>query len=140
MRYAFPASLVVLGFALSSPALAGPDIREGLWEVSLEAEAGGQPMTTAPMVMRQCITNQSIQTLMAQMGGAGACQISDFQQSGNRARWNLTCAGEPQVSGTGETEIGGDQFVGRMDLVVTMGGQSLPMAQKFHAQRVGECQ
>jgi hypothetical protein len=74
------------------------------------------------------------------MGGIGACQISDFQLNGTRARWNLTCSGEPQVTGTGETEIGGDQFVGRMNLVVTMGGQSLPMLQNFRAQRVGECQ
>jgi hypothetical protein len=140
MRYASPGWLVILAFAASAQAIAGADIREGLWEVSLEAEMGGQPMTAAPMVVRQCVSNQSIQALMAQMGGAGACQISDFQLSGNRARWNLTCSGEPQVSGTGETEIAGDQFIGRMNLVVTMGGQSLPMLQNFRAQRVGECQ
>jgi hypothetical protein len=44
------------------------------------------------------------------------------------------------VSGTGETEIAGDQFTGRMNLVVTMSGQSLPMVQNFQAKRVGECQ
>jgi hypothetical protein len=92
------------------------------------------------MVVRQCISNQSIQALMAQIGGAGACQISDFQQSGNRARWNLSCSGEPQVSGTGETEIAADQFIGRMNLVVTMSGQSLPLVQNFRAQRVGQCE
>jgi hypothetical protein len=130
----------MLALALSAHAIAGPDIREGLWEVSLEAEMGGQPMTAAPMVVRQCISNQSIQALMAQIGGAGACQISDFQQSGNRARWNLSCSGEPQVSGTGETEIAADQFIGRMNLVVTMSGQSLPLVQNFRAQRVGQCE
>ena len=140
MSYAFPACLLVLGLAVSPLAIAGPDIREGLWEVSIEAEMGGQPMTAAPMVVRQCVSNQSIQALMAQIGGVGACQISDFQQNGNRARWNLTCSGEPQVSGTGETEIASDQLSGRMSLVVTMAGQSLPMVQNFRAQRVGECQ
>ncbi len=140
VRYASFAWLLLPAFALSPHAIAGPDIREGLWEVSVQAEVGGQPMTAAPMVVRQCINNQSVQDLMAQMGGAGACQISDFQQTGNRAHWNLACTGAMEVSGTGETELGGDQFTGRMNLVVTMGGQSLPMIQNFQARRVGECQ
>jgi hypothetical protein len=132
--------LLLPALALSPQALAGPDIREGLWEVSVQAEAGGQPLTAAPMVVRQCINNQSVQDLMAQMGGAGACQMSDFQQTGNHARWNIACSGAMEVSGTGETEITGDQFTGRMNLVVTMSGQSLPMVQSFQAKRVGECQ
>lgn len=140
MKHLSPAWLLLSALALSPLAIAGPDIREGMWEVSVLAEVGGQPLTAAPMVVRQCISNQSVQDLMAQMGGAGACQISDFQQAGNRARWNIACSGAMDVSGTGETEIAGDQFTGRMNLVVTMSGQSLPMVQNFQAKRVGECQ
>ncbi len=140
MSYASCAWLLLPALALSPHAIAGPDIREGLWEVSVQAEVGGQPISAAPMVVRQCISNQSVQDLMAQMGGAGACQISDFQQTGNRARWNLACTGAMEVSGTGETELGADQFTGRMNLVVTMSGQSLPMVQDFQARRLGECQ
>ena len=140
MKYAmcmcfFAASIVVPPFAFG-----GPDVREGMWEISVLAEAGGQPLTSAPMVVRQCVNHQSIQELMAQMGGAGGCQISDFQQTGPRAHWNIACTGNMEVSGTGETEIAGDQFTGRMNLVVTMGGQSLPMVQNFQARRVGDCQ
>jgi hypothetical protein len=47
------------------------DIREGMWEVSVLAEVGGQPLPLPPVV-RHCITTQSVQDLMAQMGGAGA--------------------------------------------------------------------
>jgi Protein of unknown function (DUF3617) len=140
MKYASPNWLLILALAASPHAIAAPDIREGMWEVSVLAEVGGQPLTATPMVVRQCISNQSVQDLMAQMGGAGSCQISDFQQAGNRARWNITCSGAMDVSGTGETEIAGDQFTGRMNLVVTMSGQSLPMVQNFQARRVGECQ
>jgi Protein of unknown function (DUF3617) len=140
MKYISLAGVLLSAFAFSLQAIAGPDIREGMWEVSVLAEVGGQPLTAAPMVVRQCISNQSVQDLMAQMGGAGSCQISDFQQTGNRARWNIACSGQMDVSGTGETEIVGDQFTGRMNLVVTMSGQSLPMVQNFQAKRVGECQ
>jgi Protein of unknown function (DUF3617) len=120
--------------------LAAPDIREGLWEVSVDAEVGGQPVSAAPMVVRQCVGAQSVQDLMAQMGGAGGCNISDFQQSGSHAQWKLACSGAMDVTGTGETEMAGDQFSGRMDLVIKMGGESMPMVQKFRAHRVGECQ
>jgi hypothetical protein len=140
MKYASPNWLLILALAASPHAISAPDIREGMWEVSVLAEVGGQPLTAAPMVVRQCISNQSVQDLMAQMGGAGACQISDFQQAGNHARWNIACSGAMDVSGTGETEIAGDQFTGRMNLVVTMSGQSLPMVQNFQAKRMGECQ
>jgi len=140
MKILSAAWLLLSVFALSAHAIAGPDVREGMWEVSVVAEVGGQPLTAAPMVVRQCISNQSVQDLMAQMGGAGACQISDFQQTGNHAHWNIACSGTMDVSGTGETEIAGEQFTGRMNLVVTMSGQSLPMVQNFQAKRVGECQ
>lgn len=97
-------------------------------------------MSAEPVVVRQCVSKQSVQELMTKMGGAGACKISDFQQNGTHARWNLTCSGQMDVTGTGETEITGDQFSGRMDLVVSMSGQSVPMVQNFKARRVGECQ
>ena len=119
---------------------ADTDIREGLWEVSVQAEVGGQPISATPMVVRQCVSNQSVQELMGQMGGAGACQISDFQRTGNRAQWKLACTGTMDVSGTGETEIADDQFSGKLDLVIKMGGESMPMAQTFKAHRVGACQ
>lgn len=125
---------------MSAPVFAAPDIREGLWEVSVQASVGGQPITATPMVVRQCISNQSVQDLMAQVGGAGACRISDFQQDGNHARWKLACTGAMEVSGTGETDIAGDQFTGRMDLAISMGGESMPMQQRFEARRVGDCQ
>jgi hypothetical protein len=120
---------------------AAPDIRAGLWEISVQAEVGGQPISAAPMVMRQCVNDQSVQNLMAQVGGAGACNITDFQQSGSRARWTISCSGPINVTGTGETELAGsDRFSGRMDLQIGMGGETMPMAQNFQAQRVGECQ
>lgn len=131
---------LLLCAVLPVPATAAPDIREGLWEVSVQADLGGQPMTDTPMVVRQCISQQSVQELMAKMGGAGACQISDMQQSGSHARWKLSCSGQLDVSGTGETDIGTDEFIGRMNLVVGMAGQSVPMVQSFKARRVGDCQ
>jgi len=134
------AAVVVALLSVPISAVSAPDIREGLYEISIRAEAGGQPLTSAPMVVRQCVTQQSVQDLMTQMGGAGMCQISDVQQSANQARWKIACSGQVEASGAGEMQISGDTFNGRMDLSMNLGGQSMPMVQNFTARRVGECQ
>jgi Protein of unknown function (DUF3617) len=130
----------VASISIAAAAFAASDIREGLWEISVQTSVGGQPITAAPMVVRQCISQQSVQELMAQASGTGACRISDFQQSGNHANWQLACTGAMDVTGTGETDIAGDQFTGRMDLASGMGGETMPMQQRFEARRLGDCQ
>jgi len=72
---------LIAAIALVTTAASAADIREGLYEISVRAELAGQAMTQAPMVMRQCVTQQSVQDLMSQMGGAGGCKVSNFQQS-----------------------------------------------------------
>jgi hypothetical protein len=136
----FPAPLWFTCFLLSfGSALAQDNIREGLWEISVRMEVGGQPASAAPLVVRQCITRQSAQELMSQLTGGGGCQASDFQQDGNRARWNLTCSGQMTVDGTGEVTILSEGFDGTLNVQVGMGGQLVPMIQHFTARRVGEC-
>ena len=133
--------LLIAATALFAGVASGAEIREGLYEISVRAEIAGQPVSQAPMVVRQCVSQQSVQDLMGQLGGTGACKVSDFQESGNQAHWNLACTGQMQISGTGETQINGDEFTGHMNLMVQMGSdQSVPMVQNFTARRVGECQ
>ena len=133
--------LLLAAGTLFASAASAVEVREGLYEISVRAEIAGQALSQAPMVLRQCVSQQSVKDLMGQMGGTGACKVTDFHQSGNQARWNLTCSGQMQVSGTGEAQINSDEFTGRMNLSVQMGGdQSVPMVQNFTARRVGECQ
>jgi len=69
---------LIAATVLFASAASAADIREGLYEVSVRAELAGQPMTKAPMVVRQCVSQQSVQDLMSQMGGAGACRCPTF--------------------------------------------------------------
>ena len=133
--------LLIAATVLFAGVASAAEIREGLYEISVRAEIAGQPVSQAPMVVRQCVSQQSVQDLMGQLGGTGACKVSDFQESGNQAHWNLACTGQMQISGTGETQINGDEFTGHMNLMVQMGSdQTVPMVQNFTARRVGECQ
>ena len=136
---ALSGSIVAL-LLCATPAAAQDSIREGLWEISIQGQVGGQPMSSTPLVVRQCITQQSAQDLMAQLaGGAGGCQVSNFSRDGARARWAMSCTGQVEVSGTGEVTMTSNGFNGSLDLNVGMGGQSIPMQQSFEAHWVGDC-
>jgi len=137
------ARLSLIWAAVFAPAIAHAEgeLREGLWEVSVRMEVGGQPASAAPLVTRQCITQQTAQDLISQLAGtAGGCQITDLQQEGNRASWNLTCSGQIELKGNGQVTISPASFDGTLDAVVGMSGQSIPVHQNFSARRVGDCQ
>lgn len=135
----FASSIAALLFCATT-ALAQDSVREGLWEISIQGQIGGQPISNTPLVVRQCIDQQSAQDLMAKLaGGAGGCQISDFSREGNHTRWSLACTGQVDVSGTGEVTMNSNGFNGTLDLNVGMGGQTVPMLQTFEARWVGVC-
>ena len=134
---------LLLCAALLAPqcANAQEQLREGLWEITVRMEIGGQPASAAPLVVRQCLNQQSAQDLMTQLtGAAGGCQVSDLQQEGNRARWNLTCSGQIELTGSGEVTMTAGGFDGTLNAMIGMGGTSVPIMQTFGARRVGECQ
>jgi hypothetical protein len=135
----FLSSIVALLFC-AGPAAAQDAVREGLWEISIQGQVGGQPMSSTPLVVRQCIDQQTAQDLMAKLaGGAGGCQISNLTREGSRTRWSLSCTGQVEVSGTGDVTMSSNGFSGTLDLSVAMGGQSVPMQQTFDARWVGAC-
>ena len=126
--------------ALPSSGFALDRVKEGLWEINLQAEVGGQAMSSTPLVVRQCLTNQAVQDLMTQLNGvAGGCQVSDFREESSRARWNMSCSGQISLSGTGEVVFGHETFNGTMSMLVGIAGQTLPLLQTFNARWVGDC-
>lgn len=127
--------------AFPSVALPVEPVKEGLWEISVQGEMGGQPLSSTPLVVRQCLNSQTVQDLMAQLNGAGAggCQVSDLLEEGARARWNMSCTGPVSLSGTGEVMIGREAFNGSMSMLVAVGSQTVPLLQTFNARWVGDC-
>jgi len=133
---------LLLCTALLMPLSATADaLQEGLWEVTVRMEIAGQPATAEPLVVRQCINQQSAQDLVAKLTGAGGgCQVSDLRQEGNRARWNMTCSGQIELTGTGDVTLSVDGFDGTLNAMIGMGGTTVPILQTFGARRVGDCQ
>ena len=140
MRTSCSIILFTLTLTVAAASFAQGDMREGLWEITVQADLAGQPMSEQPLVVRQCITRQSAQELMSQLSGStGSCSVSDYRQDGAHATWNMVCTGQLSVSGKGEVTARGDSFTGNLELQVAMGAQSVPMNQKFSAHRIGDC-
>lgn len=135
-----PALFVAAAALLCNHAFAA-DVKEGLYEITVQGEVAGMPLSESPLVVRQCITQQSVEDLMKQMGGGGGCQVSDLKQSGSGVRFHLECTSPMPVSGTGEAQLTGEDFNGSMDLTVALAGsQPMPMVQRFTGKRVGDCE
>jgi hypothetical protein len=121
-------------------AWAQTDLQEGLWEVSVTMEIGGQPTSAQPLVMRQCIAQQSAQELMSKLTGAGSCNTSDLRREGDRASWKLSCSSPVEIEAAGSASFRSDTFDGAMNGQIGMGNQKVPFSQNFRARRVGACQ
>jgi hypothetical protein len=141
MRIPLSRPLLLCTALLTSLSAAADELREGLWEVTVRMEIGGQPASAAPLVVRQCINQQSARDLVTQLtGAAGGCQVADLRQEGNRAHWNMTCSGQLELTGSADVTITGDGFEGTLYAMIGMGGSTVPMLQTFSARRTGECQ
>lgn len=121
-------------------AWAQTDLQEGLWEIAVTMELGGQPASEKPLVMRQCIAQQSAQELMSKLAGAGTCSTTDLRQEGNRATWKVACSSPVELSASGSADFQSESFEGVMNGQIAAGNQQLGFSQSFRARRVGTCQ
>jgi hypothetical protein len=136
-----PILLLSLTLPCAGALAQAPDtVKEGLWEIRVRSDIGGQPLTEAPMVINQCITQTTARDLMNQLNGTGGgCQVSNVTQNGQTAHWDMNCTGQIALSGTGQVTMSDAGFTGSMNFVVNMAGQSVPLNQNFEARWVGPC-
>jgi hypothetical protein len=132
---------VLMATVIAMPgAWAQTDLQEGLWEISVNMELGGQPASEKPLVMRQCIAQQSAQELMSKLAGAGTCSTTDLRQEGNRATWKVACSSPVELAASGSADFQSESFEGSMNGRIAAGNQQLGFSQTFRARRVGACQ
>jgi hypothetical protein len=137
MRYGLIAvTLAVLGTALWAQG-PGPR-RDGNWEVTLEMQMPGMPMTMPAQTIMQCITPQQAadpQNLAPPSGrGQSSCKVSDYKVDGNKVTFSLSCPNEG-MTGTAEFIYTADSYAGTMKM--NMQGQSMSM--KYTGKRLGDC-
>lgn len=127
---------VLTGFAAAPVLAGGPNVQEGMWEITSTTEMPGMPMAIPPVRHSQCLTQQDL----VPRGSAdrqGECQVSDIRTSGNTVSWKIACSSPGgSTSGSGSITYAGTSMNGTMTMTVPGGMQ---MTTRLTGRRTGEC-
>lgn len=131
------AALVAMGAGLW--AQSGPR-RDGNWEVKVEMQMPGMPMSMPAQTITQCITPQEAANPQSAVPPSGRgrgqtdCKVSDFKTEGNTVTWAVSCPGDG-VTGTGEFLYTENAYTGTMK----MNARGQDMSMKYTGKRLGDC-
>ena len=128
---------VILCLAVVSytQASSGPDLNEGMWEITVSLEIPGMPMKMPPSTYTQCIKKDQAVPNENQPGQE--CVAKDITTSGNTVTWTMVCTNPGgQMTGKGRVTYNNDKMDGSM----TMEGQGMKMTSNFKGHRIGACQ
>ncbi len=128
------AALTIL-LAVASVSYAGPNIKEGKWEITTKMEMPGMPMAMQPVINTQCLTQKEMVPQRSRPGQE--CKIDNIKISGNTVSWVITCnSGQGgQVKGTGKITYEGKTMKGTMK----MKQSGMEMTSHISGNYIGEC-
>jgi len=116
-----------------------PDIQEGLWEVSSEANIPGMPMQMPAVTMEQCFTKQSMkpENILQQNN----CQMDTMDIQNNSARWSMTCQQDGMtMQGSGKIQYQKTSFSGVFDMTMSGAPQgAMSIQTKLTGHYIGKC-
>lgn len=125
-------SLVVV--ACVSVAWAGPNMKEGKWQMTTKMEMKGMPMEMPAVTHTQCLTKKDY--VPRNNAGNQECQPVQTKVSGDTVTWTINCKGEGgPVTGSGKVTYKGDSFKGVMKM--KQGG--MDMTSHITGKYIGPC-
>jgi len=142
MRYCH--ILMLAAALICAPASAAtPNMKDGLWEITMKMDMPGMPAGMKPQVMQQCITKKDLEdprrTTPGNDPNSNRCQVTDHKVQGNTATWNMACKGEGAMTGSGTVTYSGDSYTGTTKMTMNYGGQAQNVTMHYSGRRIGEC-
>jgi len=130
----FVLSAILLSTFSTSFAGSGPNMKDGLWEITIEIEMPGMPMKMPAMTHTQCITSENAVPDSSQPGQE--CKIIENHVDGDTVTWRMECdTPDGKASANGKIIYSGDTFKGTIE----MNMQDMKMLQQLSGRRIGEC-
>ncbi len=127
-------SVVLLSALSISFAGSGPNMQEGLWEITTKMEMPGMPMSMPAMKHTQCITKENFVPQSSQPNQE--CKITENKVDGDTVTWTMECdAPEGKIRAIGEIIYNGDSFKGTIKMTM----QGVDMTQHLSGRRIGDC-
>jgi hypothetical protein len=128
------AIVLLILFTMVSLSFAGPNMKEGKWEITMKMEMPGMPMEMPPFTHTQCLTKKDFIPNSSEKDQE--CSAVNVKTSGNTTSWSTKCKGQDgTVSGTGTITYKGKTFTGTMK--VKQGG--MEMTTRMNGKYLGKC-
>ena len=129
--------LVAVVMLFAAPAAAGPDVQEGMWEITTVTEMSGTAIQMPPQKHTQCFTNDDLVPIDPK--APQNCVIKEKRYEGTTVNWTMECSsnGVKTVS-TGSIVYDKDSFSGGMDIAIN--GSDMKLVNTISGRRLGPCE
>jgi hypothetical protein len=129
--------IVVLSLVWTTVAFA--ELKEGLWEITTQAEIKGMPQVMPPTTFRQCITKSD--PVPQSKDKNYDCKTLTQKVSGNTVSYAVECKGNEGVTKvSGTTTYTENSMNGTSTTNVKMKGQpEMQMTSKIKGKYIGAC-
>jgi len=134
LKKLFFGSIILLTAISISFAASGPNMKEGLWEITTKTKLPGMEMP--PMKHTQCITKNDLVPQSSQPGQE--CKITETKVIGNTVTWTMQCKTQDgEMKGTGKITYSGDSFEGT--IIISMPQANMKITTHISGKRIGDC-
>jgi hypothetical protein len=125
---------VISLFLFSCSLQKGPNMKEGLWEVTMRMEVPGMPVQMSPQTYTQCLTQKEI--VPQPKEPTQECKIVKQDTKGDTVSWVVECkTNEGTAVSDGSITYKGDTFEG----VIQMTQGDMKATQRLSGRWVGKC-
>lgn len=134
LKKLFFCSIILLTAISISFAASGPNMKEGLWEITTKTKMPGMEMP--PMKHTQCITKNDLVPQSSQPGQE--CKITETKVIGNTVTWTMQCKTQGgEMKGTGKITYSEDSFEGT--IIMSMPQANMKITTHISGKRIGDC-
>jgi hypothetical protein len=127
---------VISLFLFSCGVQKGPNMKEGLWEMTVKMDIPGMPVQMAPQTHTQCLTQKEAVPQPRQKEPGQECKVVTQDVKGDTVSWRVECkTKEGTAVSNGTITYKGDTMEG----IITMTQGSMKATQYLSGRWIGEC-
>ncbi len=134
-------SMLIASLAACGGGPGGPNMKEGLWEITIRMDMPGMPMPMPPQTYRHCLTHKDMVPKTQEQPGQTNCREVKREVKGETVSCVIECtAPEGAVISSGTVTYRGDAMEGAVKVRVPDGKRgAMEMTQQMNGKWVGPC-
>ena len=132
-------AILIVSFLVPVHALA--DLQPGNWEMSVTTQFQGAPNAMGPVVQTQCFSADDVRNphKVLESAATSGCEFSNQRDTGNEYTFDLKCAGQIQMTGSGRARYTGSTMQADIELKGNAAGQEFSTRSHISGRRLGAC-